>query len=165
MAEIAQYTAKYLQKQKAMKMTGRSIAKTDGPIFIGHGGSDTWRDLKDFIQERLSLRWEEFNREPTAGMSTKERLLEMLDKCPFAFLVMTAEDEHKDGKMQARANVIHEVGLFQGRYGFEHAIILLEDGCDEFSNIAGIGQIRFPSGNIMSKSEEIRRVLEREDLV
>jgi predicted nucleotide-binding protein len=38
-------------------------------------------------------------------------------------------------------NVIHEAGLFQGRLGFERAIILLEDGCEEFSNIQGYGQI------------------------
>jgi Predicted nucleotide-binding protein containing TIR-like domain len=35
----------------------------------------------------------------------------MLDNASFAFLVCTAEDELTDGKLQARANVIHEVGL------------------------------------------------------
>lgn len=89
----------------------------------------------------------------------------MLDSACFAFLVMTAEDEHADGTMQARANVIHEVGLFQGRLGFERAIVLLEEGCSEFSNIVGLTQIRFPKGNIMAKSEEVRRVLEREKIL
>jgi predicted nucleotide-binding protein len=45
-------------------------------------------------------------------------------------------------------NVIHEVGLFQGRLGFKRAIVLLEEGCKEFSNIQGLGQIRYPKGNI-----------------
>jgi predicted nucleotide-binding protein len=134
-------------------------------IFIGHGGSAVWRDLKDFLRERLNLEHDEFNREPTAGQSTKERLQRMLDDAAFAFLVMTAEDERADGTKVARANVIHEVGLFQGRLGFERAIVLLEDECDEFSNIAGITQIRFPKGNIGAKFEEIRRVLEREGLL
>src|SRR4029077_7070023 len=124
-----------------------------------------WKNLKDFLQDRLGLQWEEFNREPTAGMSTKERLEAMLDSASFGFLVMTAEDERADGTKQARANVIHEVGLFQGRLGFERAIILLEEGCAEFSNIVGLTQIRFPKGNIMSKSEEVRRVLEREKIL
>ncbi len=48
------------------------------------------------------------------------------------------------GVCQARMNVIHEAGLFQGRLGFTKAILLLEDGCSEFSNIQGLGQIRFP---------------------
>lgn len=40
---------------------------------------------------------------------------------------MTGEDEDKEGKLNARPNVIHEIGLFQGRLGFSRAIVLLED--------------------------------------
>ena len=36
------------------------------------------------------------------------------------------EDEHKDGSVHPRENVIHEAGLFQGRLGFPRAIVLLE---------------------------------------
>ena len=89
----------------------------------------------------------------------------MLNSAAIAFIVLTAEDEQSDGKMHARMNVIHEAGLFQGRLGFEKAILLLEDGCEEFSNVQGLGQIRFPAGDISAKFEEIRRVLEREGLV
>jgi hypothetical protein len=39
-----------------------------------------------------------------------------------------------------------------GRLGFERAIILLEDGCQEFSNIHGLGQIRFPNATLMLPS-------------
>lgn len=134
-------------------------------IFIGHGHSDCWKDLREFLHDRLGLQWEEFNRLPVAGKSTLERLREMVEGVGFAFLVMTAEEEDKLGNLRARDNVIHEVGLFQGRLGFERAVILLEDGCEEFSNITGLIQIRFPKGNLMASSEEIRRVLEREGLV
>ena len=68
------------------------------------------------------------------------------------------------GNQQAPPH-IHEAGLFQGRYGFERSIILLEDGCEEFSNIFGIGQIRFKSGHLTAVSEELRRVLEREGVL
>ncbi|MGQ0761808.1 MAG: TIR domain-containing protein [Acidobacteriota bacterium] len=134
-------------------------------VFIGHGNSVAWKDLRDFVTNRLNLSYEEFNREPPAGKSTKERLAEMLDRGDFAFLIMTAEDEHADKTVHARANVIHEVGLFQGRLGFNKAIVLLEQGCEEFSNIRGLTQIRFPKGDIMAVAEEIRRVLEREGLI
>jgi predicted nucleotide-binding protein len=140
-------------------------SKKEGTIFIGHGRSAVWRDLKDFLQDRLSLEWDEYNREPTAGMAIKERLEEMLDSASFAFLVLTAEDEHADSLLHARENVTHEVGLFQGRLGFRKAIVLLEEGCQEFSNIHGLSQIRFPKGDILAKSEEVRRVLEREGLL
>ena len=75
---------------------------------------------------------------------------------------MTAEDVHADGSRHARENVIHETGLCQGKLGFERAIILLEEGCEEFSNVAGLNQIRFPNGNLLARSEEIRLVLQRE---
>jgi predicted nucleotide-binding protein len=134
-------------------------------VFIGHGQSSLWRDLKDFIQDRLGLPWDEFNRVPVAGITNIARLSEMLDASAIGFLVMTAEDELSDGKLQARMNVIHEAGLFQGRLGFTKAILLLEDGCEEFSNIQGLGQIRFPKGDIKAVFEEVRKVVEREGLI
>jgi predicted nucleotide-binding protein len=57
---------------------------------------------------------------------------------------------------------VHEIGLFQGRLGFRKAIVLVEEGCSEFSNIHGLTQIRFAKGNILAASEQIREVLERE---
>jgi predicted nucleotide-binding protein len=89
----------------------------------------------------------------------------MLDAAAIAFMVMTAEDEQVDGKLRARMNVIHEAGLFQGRIGFTKAIVLLEEGCEEFTNISGLGQIHFSKGKIADAFEEIRRVLEREGLI
>lgn len=142
-----------------------TLCRRGSKIFIGHGRSQLWHDLKDFIKERLSLPWDEFNRIPVAGVTNIERLSEMLDAAAVAFVVLTAEDELADGKVQARMNVIHEVGLFQGRLGFTRAIVLLEEGCEEFSNIQGLGQIRFPTKNVSAAFEEIRRVLEREGLL
>jgi predicted nucleotide-binding protein len=146
----------------------KDAVRTNGKVaavFIGHGHSRLWKDLRDFLVGRLGLKYEEFNREPAAGKSNKERLQEMLDASGFALIVMTGEDEAEDGTRRARENVIHEAGLFQGRLGFEKAIILLEEGCKEFSNIEGLVQLRFPQGNIMAVSEEVRRVLEREGMI
>ncbi|MBV5341964.1 MAG: nucleotide-binding protein [Deltaproteobacteria bacterium] len=136
--------------------------RSHGKIFIGHGRSPLWRELKDFLSDRLGLSWDEFNREAVAGLPTFERITQMLSEAEFAFLIMTAEDAHLDRSIHARENVVHEVGLFQGKLGAKKAIILLEDGCEEFSNIVGLSQIRFPKGNISAVFEEIRRVLERE---
>lgn len=141
-----------------------TLSKKD-KVFIGHGRSQVWRDLKDFLSERLKLSYDEFNRVPVAGLTNITRLEQMLDESSIAFLVMTAEDEQAEGKMHARMNVIHEAGLFQGRLGFNKAILLIEDGCEEFSNVQGLGQIRFPAGDIASKFEDIRRVLEREKVI
>jgi predicted nucleotide-binding protein len=113
----------------------------------------------------LPCQLDEFNSVPVAGIPTTTRLSELLDAAAFAFLVMTGEDEQLDGKIRARENVVHEAGLFQGRLGFDRAIVLLEEGCEEFSNIHGLGQIRFPKGNISAKFDDIRAVLVREGLI
>ena len=133
-------------------------------IFIGHGRSHIWRVLKDFIADTLKLPYEEFNRISPAGKATSDRLKEMLEESCMAFLIMTGEDEQADGSLRARDNVIHEVGLFQGKLGFERAIILLEEGCEDFSNIHGITHIPFPKGKIDTTFGEIIRVLKRESI-
>jgi predicted nucleotide-binding protein len=86
----------------------------------------------------------------------------MLEESSFALIVMTGEDETKDGKLHARQNVVHEAGLFQGKLGFSRAIILLEDGTEEFSNIYGLQQIRFPKGKIIETFGEVLAVLKQE---
>ena len=134
-------------------------------VFISHGHSLVWRELKDFIEDRLKLPADEFNRVPVTGITNIDRLKEMLNAAAIALLIMTGEDEQPDGKLRSRMNVIHEAGLFQGRLGFTRAIVVLEDGCEAFSNIEGLGQIRFPKGNIKAVFEEIRRVLDREGLL
>jgi predicted nucleotide-binding protein len=133
-------------------------------IFIGHGKSLVWRELKDFIADRLNLSYDEFNAQSAAGMHTIQRLSQMMNDAKFAFLILTAEDELADGAKQARMNVVHEVGLFQGRLGFERAILLVEEGCQQFSNVHGLTHISFPPQKISAVFEEVRRVLEREKI-
>jgi predicted nucleotide-binding protein len=163
--EVLILAKKSLNYMKLNDILEKGDNMSGNKIFIGHGRSPLWRELKDFIKDRLQLPWEEFNREPVAGKTTIERLSEMLDNSIFAFLIMTGEDEHADNSVHARENVIHEVGLFQGKLGFRKAIVLLEEGCGEFSNITGLSQIRFPKGNISAKLEDIRQVLEREGIL
>ena len=89
----------------------------------------------------------------------------MLNNAAVAFLVAIAEDQEKGGAKRARENVVHEIGLFQGRLGFERAIVMLEEGCNEFSNIHGITQIRFPKGKIENCFEQVAGVLRRERIL
>jgi predicted nucleotide-binding protein len=155
----ARLSASHIQRLEQAKQNASVTGMT---IFIGHGKSLVWRELRDFLEKRHHLSVDEFSSVPVAGVPTAIRLEEMLNAAAFAFLVMTAEDELSDGKLHARLNVVHEAGLFHGRLGFKKAIILLEEGCEEFSNIHGLGQIRFPKMNISAKFEDIRAVLERE---
>ena len=162
LAKLARQGASHLQRLQRQARRSEIVGTN---VFIGHGRSPVWRELKDFLEDRLHLPVDEFNRVPVAGVTNIARLSDMMEAASIAFLVMTGEDEQPDGQLHARMNVVHEAGLFQGRLGFTRAIVLLEDGCEEFSNIAGLGQIRFAPGNIRSVFEQIREVLEREGVL
>jgi hypothetical protein len=162
LAAIVRRAFSHLERAEKRLATAERIGTK---VCIGHGRSKEWKDLKDFISDRMRLPWDEFNRVSVAGVPNTVRLATMLDSAAIAFLVLTAEDETADGKMQARMNVVHEVGLFQGRLRLTRAIVMLEDGCEEFSNIAGLGRIRFPKNNIRAAFHDVQLVLEREGLV
>ena len=138
------------------------VVEVPKTVFIGHGGDSQWRDLKDHLQDKHGIEVVAYEVGPRAGMSIKEVLQGMLNESSVAFLVLTAEDMHTDGDMHARENVIHELGLFQARLGFERAIVLLEEGVTEFSNILGVNQIRFPRGRIRETFGDVISVINRE---
>ena len=151
-------------KAKATEIVTSPLGKN---VFIGHGRDPAWRELDKFLDKDLHLEVVEFNSEPTAGKTIVERLKQMLDSVGFAFLIMTAEDHvgQKKDAIRARQNVIHEIGLFQGRLGFAKAIILLEVGCVQFSNVDGLIYIPFPKGNIRAAFHDVRATLEAAGLV
>jgi predicted nucleotide-binding protein len=131
-------------------------------IFIGHGHSPQWRDLKDHLHEKHGFAVEAYETGARAGYTIVEVLKSLAQKAGFALLVLTAEDADSTGKLHARENAIHETGLLQGRLGFARAIVLVEDGCEQFSNIAGLQQIRFSRGNIKETFGEVLATLRRE---
>jgi predicted nucleotide-binding protein len=131
-------------------------------IFIGHGGSPVWRDLKDHLHDQHSYEVIAYEIGARAGHAIRDILEDMLSKSSFALLVLTGEDESPDGKLRARQNVVHELGLFQGRLGFSRAIVLLENGTEEFSNIFGMQQLRFSRSNIKEVFGDVLATLRRE---
>lgn len=140
------------------------ITITSEPItvFIGHGNDNQWRHLKDHLHEQHGFNVEAYEIGPRAGSTVKEVLELMLDKSSFALLILTGEDMDTYGQMHARENVIHELGLFQGKLGFKKAIVLLEKDTAEFSNILGITQIRFAKGNIRETFGDVLATIRRE---
>lgn len=131
-------------------------------VFIGHGGSLAWRDLKDHLQDKHGIEIEAYESGARAGHTIRDILEEMVTKSSFAILVLTGEDEQSDGSIRARQNVIHEAGIFQGRLGFARAILLLEEGVEEFSNVQGVQYIKFTKNNIKETFGEVLATLRRE---
>jgi predicted nucleotide-binding protein len=131
-------------------------------VFVGHGRSTVWARLKIFLQDELGLQVIYYESESRAGESIIPILEKMLSQATFAILVLTAEDETAAGEKRARQNVIHEAGLFQGRLGFRKAILLRQEGLEDFTNVDGLQYIGFSGERIEQTFYELERVLRRE---
>lgn len=131
-------------------------------IFIGHGRSDLWKDLKNHLTDHQGYKVVAYETGSRSGHTIRDVLENMLDASSFAIVVMTGEDEQDDGSLRARQNVVHEAGLFQGRLGFPRVAILMEAGVDAFSNIDGVQYIPFSTGNIRETYGDVLAVLRRE---
>ncbi len=143
------------------KLPERDVLK-EVCVFIGHGRSQAWQQLKSHLTDHHGIKVEAYETGARAGYSIQEILLEMSNKSTLALLVHTAEDTDGEGALHARENVVHETGLFQGKLGFRKAIVIQEKGTAEFSNIAGLQQIRFSPGNIKETYGDVLAVIRRE---
>jgi predicted nucleotide-binding protein len=151
--------------EKYLEASSVPEPKVEAPrptVFIGHGRSSQWRDLKDHLHDQHGYEVVAYEVGARAGHTIRDILDDMMSTSSFAALVMTGEDEDAEGRLHARPNVIHELGLFQGKLGFSRAVALLEAGTEEFSNIHGIQQIRYGKNNIRETYGEILATLRRE---
>ncbi|PTN11558.1 TIR domain-containing protein [Nitrosomonas aestuarii] len=153
---------KSAEKCQLISLPEAGTSKYEPFIFIGHGRSSQWRDLKDHLQDKHDIKINAYETGARAGHSIRDILEDMANKSSFALLVFTGEDEQGDGKLRARQNVVHEAGILQGRLGFSRAIMLVEEGLDDFSNVYGIQQIRFSKGNIKETYGEVLATTRRE---
>lgn len=134
-------------------------------VFIGHGRSPLWARLEVFLEKELGLKTVSYESESRVGNSIVPVLEEMLDQGRFAVLILTAEDETASGSRRARQNVVHEAGLFQGRLGFRKAVLLIQEGLEDFTNVDGLQHIPFVADRIDQTFYELQRVLKREGLI
>lgn len=131
-------------------------------VFVGHGHSTQWRDLKDHLHDKHGLDVLAYETGARAGLTIRDVLDNLLAESSFAVLVLTGEDRDASGDIHARENVIHELGLFQGRLGWLKAVALVEEGISEFSNIHGLQQIHFHKDNIQETFGEVLATIKRE---
>jgi predicted nucleotide-binding protein len=142
-----------------------SVTDLKPRVFIGHGHSSDWKQVADFVSNELGLVVEEYEKRPVVGYTVTARLEQMLATSSLAIIVMSAEDKQEGETLRARQNVVHEVGLFQGRLGFDKVIPLRHKSCEIFSNLSGINEIEYDSENWSTVFAKIRGVAEREGLV
>jgi predicted nucleotide-binding protein len=132
-------------------------------VFVIHGRDEAkWRELKDIIQTEFRMNPIVLDQQPDAGCKTViEKFEHYAQTCSYAIAVFTPDDEVSAGSetyLQARPNVIYELGWFCGRLGRGNVMLLLKEGTSMFSDFGGIIQKRF-SKNVSEKLVEIRKDL------
>lgn len=140
----------------------KSVRKREN-VFVIHGHDEAkWRELKDLLKNELGLDPLVLSEQPDAGCRTViEKFEHYAQTCSYAIAVFTPDDQvHADGEpyLQARPNVIYELGWFCGRLGRNSAMLLLKEGTTLFSDFGGIVQKRFQT-NIQEKIIEIKKDL------
>jgi predicted nucleotide-binding protein len=161
--ELATHPEHYSLKL-SQAVTPRSVHTAARPnkIFLGHGRNSIWARVQIYLKDELHLNLEAWESNSRAGLHSVDVLKSILDSCTFAVIVVTGEDATASGEVRARQNVVHEIGLFQGRVGFEKVALLQQRGIEEFSNIAGLQVILFDEGHIEATFYELGRMLRRE---
>lgn len=135
-------------------------------IFIGHGHSNLWNQVIRMLKDDCNFNnCIYFEKNSQSGKFIGEALNEFKNDATFAIIVMTAEDETKEDKLRARQNVIHEIGFFQGKLGFDKVAILKQDDVESFSNIDGLQYIPFTGNNINQTFYDLQKMLKRENLI
>jgi len=152
----------HLIKGTASELKQFSILRPKTPkIFIGHGRNSAWKQLSSFLRKKHYI-VEAFEASPRAGKAISDVLDGMVRDTSFACLVMTGEDKTAAGELRARQNVVHELGLFQGKLGPHRAIVLLEKGVEKFSNMSGTTYISFKKGEIAKVFGKVLKTIRRE---
>jgi sugar/nucleoside kinase (ribokinase family) len=143
-AQFAEVTKKFIASLDAERR-GSSLPRG---VFIAHGANPEWLAVQRFIETRFQVPVYSFESRSWGSRQVTEALSNYLERCSFAICVLTAENFGEGGLRQARQNVIHEVGLFQGRHGFDRVMMLVEEGCDFSPGAAGPYTVSFPSNGI-----------------
>ena len=159
------YQAKISMAERSELPLIRPASTKAHKVFLGHGGNKVWARVQMHLKDELHLNVEAWESEPRAGKHSVEVLKGLLESCTFAVIVATKEDKTAEGPIRARQNVVHEIGLFQGRIGFDKVALLEQEGIEGFSNLAGLQVIPFSGERIEGAFYELDRMLKREGLM
>lgn len=141
--------------------TTRCISAAPEGVFIAHGRNPDWLAIRAFVEQRFGVPVYSFESQSWGSRPVTEALQDYLQRCTFAICVLTAEDTTTDGTPVARQNVIHEIGLFQGRHGFDRVLVLTEDGCASLPDTAEAHTVAFPRHAIDKAYWHVDRALLR----
>jgi len=146
------------------------MSKKKFQVGIMHGHSKDFLQIKEFVSEcgfTPRILADEFQAE-----TIFERLRNLVwDELHCVIIVMTKDDEMKNGAKRSRQNVVFELGYCfaafdsipeVATYNVKNAIIvILEKGVEIFSDIDGLTRIEYETSNIMESKKFIMETLKK----
>jgi predicted nucleotide-binding protein len=123
-------------------------------VFLGHGHGSDWKILEEKIQA-AGYEPQAFESSVAAGAVNIFVIDSAIRGAFAAVLYMTPDDTMADGSKRARQNVIHEIGYAQGVLGIRNVIVVQNDEVQAPSNIDGVTVVRFKTGALYDKLDEV----------
>jgi len=137
-------------------------------VFVIHGHDElNTRRLTQLLQSHFNLNPIAMLSKPGMSRPLIEKFEEEAQNCSFAFGLFTPDDEIVNAPnryMQARPNVIYEVGWFIGRLGKHRITLLLKHGTNIHSDLDGVSRIPF-SDNVEDKFLDIQKELKAAKII
>ena len=156
------------KSNKAASNTVTRVLPDSKRIFIVHGHDmENALRLQARLQDRYDCEPVILSEEPSKGRSIIEKFESEAANCSYAFILFTPDDfvkKNNEEYMQARPNVILELGWFYGRLGRDRVCILFRKGTSIPSDLGGIGRIEF-TASIDEKILDIESELEAARLI
>ncbi|MFD7713755.1 carbohydrate kinase family protein [Streptomyces sp. NPDC059786] len=150
--------------QSAETLTPATSSRPQRAVLLTHDENTQWEELHQFLKRdcRLTVH---LLRTTAPGGIDPQSLRRQVVRCGFAVCVLSASRLMQGGQRRVNEDIVHRVGMFQGYYGFGRVAILAEDGCEFWSNNAGLVRMDFPPGHMDSVFVELERMLVREGLM
>ena len=141
-------------------------------VFIIHGQDEAkWRELADLLTKELKLEVIELAEQVNESRTIISKFEDYANECCYAFALLTPDDfvkkgggEQETGYLQARPNVLFELGWFYGRFGPKRLSIIRKAGTQIPTDLAGIAYIEFTT-NVNEAFMRIRDELRRASAV
>jgi predicted nucleotide-binding protein len=146
-----------------------TITPSSKNIFIIHGQDEVpLLHLKNLLKDELNLNPIILKEQPDRGSKTIIEKFELYaPQCSYAIALFTPDDIiRKDGVeyLQARPNVIYELGWFCAKITRDKVMLLLKEGTNIFSDFQGIIQKRFIK-NVNELFLEIKKELKAFNII
>src|SRR5207247_6328310 len=135
-------------------------------IIHGHDTTNTLR-LRTLLKERYGLTPVILSEQPSKGRSLIEKFESEARNISYAFALLTSDDfisRAGQSYVQARPNVLFEIGWVYGRLGRDRVAILFQEGTSVPSDLDGILRIQF-NKSIEEKLKEIENELQAAELL